>query len=105
MIESSREFVVSFPGEDLKSVVEYFGSHSGREFDKFKETDLTTRKSKFLRVPLIEEAVINLECFLDKTLEVGDHIIFFGKIVASYHKPPKKLLFFFKERKEKYSLL
>lgn len=100
LIAMSGEFVVSFPSENMEKELVYFGTHSAKEYDKFKETGLKTRKSRYLRTPLLEEAYINLECFVDKFIEVGDHMVFVGKVVACYVKPSKRLLFYDGKDKE-----
>ncbi len=101
LIERSKEFVVSFPSGDLVKEIEYFGTHSSKEFEKFKETKIKTRKSQFLRTPLIEDATINMECFLENSYELGDHHLFVGKVVASYYRSTKKLLFYHGKNKGK----
>lgn len=40
-IDKSEYFTISFFSEEQRSVLKFCGSHSGREFDKAKETGLT----------------------------------------------------------------
>lgn len=94
MIKNSKEFVVAFPSHELEKEIEYFGTRSGKEFDKFKKTDIKTRESTYLRVPLVEKASINMECFLQDTFETSDHTVFVGKVVSAHYKPGQKLLFY-----------
>ncbi|MBR9675700.1 flavin reductase family protein [Candidatus Woesearchaeota archaeon] len=103
LIKKSQEFVIAFPSKLLEEELVYFGTRSGREFDKFKETKIKTRKSKNLQSPLLEEATINLECFLYKTITAADHTIIIGRVVAAHHKPGQKLLFTLgRKDKERY---
>jgi flavin reductase (DIM6/NTAB) family NADH-FMN oxidoreductase RutF len=84
LIEDTGEFVVNLPTTDLVQQVEYCGTRSGRKFDKFRETKLTPLPAKFVKAPLIEECVINIECRVDHKLTVvrGTYTLFFGEAVA-----------------------
>lgn len=48
-------FSVNVPGESLVKVVDYFGTYSCHDRDKFAETGLTVRAGKFVEAPIIEE--------------------------------------------------
>lgn len=84
LISQTKEFVYTFPGEDLEKEMLYCGTHSGRDVDKFKETGLTAMEAKFVKPPLIEECVANFECQVVGEYDAGDHTIFVGKIVAAW---------------------
>ena len=84
LIRSQREFVVAFPGPGLENEIEYTGSCSGRDVDKFKEFGLKSLKAKEVKPPLFSGCVVNLECKLEGELEAGDHTIFLGRVVAAY---------------------
>ncbi len=90
LIHRSKEFVIAVPNKKLQKAVESFGSTSGYKVDKFKETKIKTLKSRYLKSPLIKDATINLECKLKKEIDLGDHMMFVGKIVAAYINPKKK---------------
>jgi len=93
MIEHSKEFVVAVANKDLESDVKYFGSHHGDEFDKFEETNIKTTSAMYLNSPLIKEATINMECYLEKSFVSGDQVIMVGKVLSSYVADSKKILF------------
>ena len=84
LISQTKEFVYTFPGEDLEKEMLYCGTHSGRDVDKFKETGLTAVKAKLVKPPLIEECIANFECQVVGKHDAGDHTIFVGKIVAAW---------------------
>jgi len=84
LIFQTKEFVYTFPGEDLEKEMLYCGTHSGRDVDKFKETGLTAVEAKFVKPPLIEECIANFECQVVGEYDAGDHTIFVGKIVATW---------------------
>jgi flavin reductase (DIM6/NTAB) family NADH-FMN oxidoreductase RutF len=90
LIQQSKEFVIAVPNKELEKEVEFFGSTHGNKVDKFKKTGLETIKAKYLRTPLIKEATINLECKLAKEVDLGNNIIFIGKVLAAYINPKRK---------------
>jgi len=90
LISKQREFVLAFPGEDLKDEVLYCGTHSGKDVDKFKQTGLAALKAKEISPPLIEQCLANMECKVVGELDTGDHTIFCGQILKAY-KIGKKL--------------
>lgn len=92
LIEESKEFVIAIPNKDLEEAVKFFGSKSGRNIDKFEETNLKTEKSKYVKPPLIAEATLNYECKLLEKVDTGDHSIFIGEVVASWINKGKKVL-------------
>jgi len=82
LIKKSSEFVVNVPSIDLFEEMFYCGTHSGKDVDKFKETDLTAQKANRLtHAPLIKECIGHLECRLKDEKEVGDHVLLIGDIV------------------------
>ncbi len=81
-IEKSGEFVLAFPNEHQADAVLFCGTKSGRDVDKFKESGFNPVKADLVEPPLIEDAVINLECKLVGSHRTGDHTIFVGEIVA-----------------------
>jgi len=93
MIEHSKEFVVAFANKELENEVKYFGSHHGNEFDKFEETNLKTTAAMYLNSPLLKEATINMECYLETSLVSGDQVIMVGKVLSAYVDNTKKILF------------
>lgn len=92
LVKESKEFVIAVPNEKLKEVIRVFGRKSGRDVNKFKETNLKTKKAKFVKSPLLEDATFNYECELLKIVDTGDHSIFIGKVVASWINEKKKVL-------------
>jgi flavin reductase (DIM6/NTAB) family NADH-FMN oxidoreductase RutF len=92
LISQSKEFAVAVANKELEKEVLYFGTTHGNEVDKFKETGIETVKAKFIKSPLLKKATINFECVLEREVDVGDHIIFIGKILNSYVNPDKKVL-------------
>ena len=84
LIVNSGELVLAWPGEDLAEETLYCGTNSGRKADKFKETGLTPLKGEFVKAPLVQQCIGNLECRLAGQLTSGDHTIFVCEILAAW---------------------
>jgi len=84
LIEETGEFVIAFPNEDMADLIRKTGSCSGRSVDKFKKYRIGTLESKYVRPPLIREAVACFWCRVRGKLVTGDHTIFAGEVLASY---------------------
>ena len=81
-ILKNGEFVINFCEWKIIDQVHYCGRHSGRKFDKFKETGLTAKPAKKVKPPIIAEAYCSLECKLADHHMYGDHTWFVGEVVA-----------------------
>ncbi len=80
-IMESKAFTVNVPSEEFVKQAAYFGSVSGRDVDKFKESGLTPVKSSLVNAPYIAEFPLVIECKLVRTIELGLHTMFIGEIV------------------------
>lgn len=93
-IRHSKCFTICFPSSDMVDAALFFGSHSGRDSDKFAEFKCNLQPAKKIDSCLLADAVANFECVLESQKPVGDHIVFFGRIVASHiNTKPKKRLY------------
>jgi flavin reductase (DIM6/NTAB) family NADH-FMN oxidoreductase RutF len=81
LINATREFVVNLPRQEILEAVDYCGSVSGREVDKFEVTGLTPLPAQHVRSPLIKECPVNVECkvrdiisydYMDRDVFAGD---------------------------------
>jgi flavin reductase (DIM6/NTAB) family NADH-FMN oxidoreductase RutF len=90
LIAKEREFVLVYPNARMGEAAMYCGTHSGRKVDKFEQSDLIPLPSRTVKPPLIQGAVVNMECRVVGTLKAGDHTIFVGEIVAAYEEPEEK---------------
>ncbi|MGB9622631.1 MAG: flavin reductase family protein [Candidatus Bathyarchaeia archaeon] len=101
LIEEHGEFTVCLPSNRMERILDFCGSKSGRDFDKFKELAITPIKSNQVEVPFVAECPVHYECKvaykvkvkpgeLDTALEKevypsGDyHTIYFGRIKGVY---------------------
>ncbi|SHF92884.1 Flavin reductase like domain-containing protein [Caldanaerobius fijiensis DSM 17918] len=99
-IEKSNEFTVSVPmGDSLKEALRFCGSRSGRDYDKFKECNLTALPGQKVSTPIIKECSLHYECKvvykqdmipenlateLNQKWYPDYHTMYFGEIVACY---------------------
>jgi flavin reductase (DIM6/NTAB) family NADH-FMN oxidoreductase RutF len=95
-IRHSKCFTLVYPSSDMAKAALFFGSHSGRNTDKFAEFKCRTSPAKKIDSLLLADAVANFECRLVKKIPTGDHITFIGRIVCSHVNT--------KRRKRLYSL-
>ena len=82
LIEDAGEFVVNLPTVDILKEVDFCGTVSGKEVDKFSETGLTPVPAENVKPPLIRECPVNIECILRQKIPIGVHHLFIGEIVA-----------------------
>jgi flavin reductase (DIM6/NTAB) family NADH-FMN oxidoreductase RutF len=83
-IRASRCFTVAYPSEEMGEQALFFGTHSGRDTDKFAQTGCKYSPAEKIDSVILDDAVANFECILENELTTGDHIIFAGKVVACH---------------------
>jgi flavin reductase (DIM6/NTAB) family NADH-FMN oxidoreductase RutF len=81
LILQFKEFTVNVPPQDILRETDACGMASGAEADKFEQTGLTKVSSSVVMPPIIEEAIISLECIVRQANELGSHTLFIGEIV------------------------
>lgn len=82
MIKFSEEFALNIPTRELLHHVQYLGSVSGAELNKFELTKLPTFRARRIEAPLLEGCVGWIECGVHDAYRVGDHTLFVGKVAA-----------------------
>ena len=99
LLEKSDSFTVCLPSKGLYKAVNFCGTRSGRDYDKFKECNLTALPSTLISAPGIAGCPVVFECQIVHTNDVipanlaedirarayprGDfHRIYFGEILA-----------------------
>lgn len=82
LIRERGTFGVNLVSQGLCWETDYCGVKSGRDVDKFKETGLTCVASPELRIPMIAEAPVHLECKVREVLELGSHDLFIADIAG-----------------------
>jgi flavin reductase (DIM6/NTAB) family NADH-FMN oxidoreductase RutF len=84
LVKATSEFVVNFPSADIVDKVDFCGTVSGRNVDKFAETGLTPEPSIHVKPPLIKECPVNLECKVVGALSLGSHDLFIGDVLVMH---------------------
>ncbi len=101
LIEEASDFTVSIPSVDMQDELNFCGTQSGRDYDKFKECNLPVTPGQRVNSPIISVPGLHYEnkivyksamdpAFISPELNrelyaAGDyHTLYFGKIVDCY---------------------
>ncbi|HUT97585.1 MAG TPA: flavin reductase family protein [bacterium] len=82
LIAEAGGFVVNLPAAGHVGAVDFCGTFSGRDVDKWRETGLTPVPSEKVAPPRIGEFPVNIECALRHTLPLGSHDLFVGEVLS-----------------------
>jgi flavin reductase (DIM6/NTAB) family NADH-FMN oxidoreductase RutF len=82
LLVAGGEFVVNLPRVDQLPALDYCGQVSGRSVDKWTACGLTPAPASKVRVPLIAECPIALECRVVQRVPLGSHDLFIGQVLA-----------------------
>lgn len=94
LITATKEFVVAVPTPQMEKQLLYAGSISGADEDKLSKVGFRTQVATAVSVPILTDARANYECKLQQIVEVGDHYLYVGEIVAAYYDSAQDQLFF-----------
>lgn len=83
LIKETGEFVINLTTRELAFATDFCGVKSGRDVDKFEAMKLTQEKASIVKVPLIKESPLNLECVVKQVIELGSHDMFIAEVVAT----------------------
>ena len=82
-VKENGTFSVNIPSEKMMQVADYIGMKSGRDIDKTSIFDVFYGDLE--TAPMINEAPVNHECKVVKTIDFdGIHDVFFGEVIKSY---------------------
>lgn len=102
LIESTDNFSVSIPfNNKMEKELKFCGTKSGRNYDKFNELNLKTRKSKSIETPIITGCDLHYECqivykqkmnsdnlvtsYKNRHYKNNDyHTLYFGEIINTF---------------------
>ena len=77
-IEKSKRFTISTMSSDSKASLKHFWKGVPETLDPFEGLDTETHKTG---IPILKDATAFLECELQHTFDVGDHVICVGKVL------------------------
>lgn len=84
LIEKHGEFVINYPTKNQLREMDYCGTRSGRDVNKWKELNLTKEQGTIVQVPMVKEFPWNMECKVIKRMELGSHVCYLGEVVATH---------------------
>ncbi len=84
LIEQTDAFAVSLAGQGQADLVNKLGTTSSPGLDKLTEARVQATPGPGTGCPLIEGAAVHFECAVERRVTVGDHSVFFGRIVAAW---------------------
>ena len=80
LINETKDFVVNVPSNEQALITDWCGRVSGKDFDKFRDGNLTPGKSLKVKSPYIVECPVNYECTLWDTVKCGSHDLVLGEV-------------------------
>ncbi|MCW3988714.1 MAG: flavin reductase family protein [Candidatus Bathyarchaeota archaeon] len=101
LLEESDSFTVCLPSKGMAEALDFCGTKSGRDYDKFKELGFTAKKGLQVEAPYIEECPVHYECKIAFKSEVTQgalpreieddaypnkdyHVLYYGHILGVY---------------------
>lgn len=82
LLKETGEFVINLTTRELIWATDYCGVKSGRDIDKWKDTGLNSAPATKVKVPVIAESPVNIECRVTEIKELGSHHMFLAEVVA-----------------------
>ena len=83
LLKECGEYAINIPDIKILPQVHFCGTKSGKDVNKFQETNLTGIEAKTIDTLLIDECVGHLECKIVQTLDVGQHTLFVGEVTTA----------------------
>ena len=80
-ILASGEFVVNMVPAGMAVEADYCGIRSGRQEDKPATCNFHFQPAELIKVPLLVESPLNLECRVVRELELGEYRLLLGEIL------------------------
>ncbi len=82
MILETGEFVINLTTEEMARAVDYCGVKSGRDLDKFQALGLETEAASEVKVLMIKNSPVCIECKVAEVMHLGSHDLFLAKVAA-----------------------
>ena len=81
IIKANGEFVINLTNEALAFAADWCGVRSGRDYNKFKEMNLTPVMAEKVNAPIIKEAPLCIECRVKEIVTLGTHDMFISEVI------------------------
>lgn len=82
IIKRTKAFVINLTTKDLAKQTDWCGVRSGKDYNKFKEMNLTPEAATFVNAPMIAECPLSIECEVTDIMLLGSHDMFIAKVKA-----------------------
>lgn len=82
VIQQTREFVINIPTPEQSALTDYLGVVTGREEDKIAIASLKLVPALKVRTPLLADCPVNIECTVEREVELDSHTLFIGLVQA-----------------------
>ncbi|MBI2549308.1 flavin reductase family protein [Candidatus Woesearchaeota archaeon] len=93
LIQQSNVFVVHFIPGSFSEHALFCGRHSGLHVDKFAHCGFTKKEAEKIDCPCIQEALAYLECEVLQSFNLGECVVFIGKVLKAVTLKEGKRLF------------
>lgn len=87
LISAHKAFVINLPPKGKLWELDFCGTVSGRNVDKFAQTGLTPVPAQAVDSVMVLEFPVNLECQVFNVVPAGSHDVFLAAIVAVHASP------------------
>jgi flavin reductase (DIM6/NTAB) family NADH-FMN oxidoreductase RutF len=84
LVEQTEAFVLSLAGEGQADLINRLGSMSSAGTDKLREARVEAQPGANTGCPMIEGAAAHFECQVERRVTMGDHSVFFGRMIAAW---------------------
>ena len=81
IIKRTGGFVINLTNEKLAGATDWCGVRSGKNYNKFKEMNLTAVKAEKVNAPLIAASPLCIECKVTQIIPLGSHDMFIAEVV------------------------
>lgn len=82
IITKAREFVINLPTSSMSRITDYCGMKSGAKIDKIARCQLELAEGSSVKVPVLVQCPVSLECRVTEMKHLGTHTMFLADIVA-----------------------
>lgn len=87
IIQTNPEFVLAAPSTDMVDLFSLAGNVSGRDVDKLEHLDIETISGDSVSVPLLADAIGNVECRVLETFSFEGCTYFIAGVERAYVQP------------------
>lgn len=81
ILTKNMEFVINLTTEEMAYATDWIGVRSGKDYNKYKEMNLTPGKATVVNAPTVQEAPVCIECRVREVMALGTHDMFIADVV------------------------